>query len=113
MKSKGRFASNCPDLEAVVNYIANGGNKSSIWNIVNKLLTASTIYTFWNERNKRNFQDIRRNDIEVIAIIYKYIEDVLQNLNVKKSSAVFMAANMWNLRWEKGKLVPVQLLLAD
>ena len=92
-------------LENVVSYIADGGNKNNIWNIVNKLIVAATVYYLWNERNKRSFQSLRRSEEEVITVINKYMEAVLQSLRVKKSNAVLMVANVWNLKWDKGKLV--------
>ena len=97
----------CNDLNSVVAYIADGGNKSNIWNTVNKLISAPTVYYLWNERNKRMFQDTKRTEEEVIVVIIKYMEDALQSLRVKKSIVVKLVAEIWNLKWEKDKLVPV------
>lgn len=105
VKSKGRFIRNCQDLNSVVAYIADGGNKNSVWHIMNKLIVAATVYFVWNERNKRNFQNIRRTEDEVIAVINNYMEDVLQRLKVKRSKAVLILAKIWKLTWDKGKLV--------
>ena len=109
VKCKGRFIGNCAYLDNVVSFIADNGNKSNIWSIVNRLIVAASVYTLWSERNKRSFQNIRRTEEEIIALINKYMEDVLQTLSVKRSNAMMMVANRWNLVWEKGKLVPALL----
>lgn len=106
MKAKGKFMESCHDLNSVVCYIANGGNKNNIWSIVNKIITAAVVYFLWNERNKRMFQDSKRDVDEVISVINRYVESVLQSIRVKKSRAVLMVARSWNLTWEKERLVP-------
>ena len=110
VKTKGRVFGRGHDLNSVVLQLADEGNKNNIWCIVDKLILAATVYFLWNERNKRMFQDSRRTVDEVISVIYKYMEDVLQSLRVKKSRAVLMVANMWKLKWDNERLVPTIML---
>ncbi|GJX57976.1 reverse transcriptase zinc-binding domain-containing protein [Tanacetum coccineum] len=84
------------------------GNK--IHHIANRLIISSTVYHIWNERNKRNFQNTSRSLDELIGYIEKNFIDLLLSLNVKKSPNVSMVANMWGLKWEKGKLTPSRFL---
>ena len=109
-ENKRKIFGRVHDLNSVVLQLADEGNKNNIWCIVDKLILAATVYFLWNERNKRMFQDSRRTVDEVISVIYKYMEDVLQSLRVKKSRAVLMVANMWKLKWDNERLVPTIML---
>lgn len=110
VRNKGSLIGGCHDLNSVINVIADGGNKNNIWSVVNKLLIAATVYFLWNERNKRMFQNVKRNEEEVISVIYKYMEDALQSLRVKRSSAVLKVANIWKMEVVKNKMVPANVI---
>ncbi|GKC67988.1 hypothetical protein Tco_1100586 [Tanacetum coccineum] len=62
--------------------------KSTIWQVIDKLIISSSVYHIWNERNKRIFQNCNRTVEELVMIITRNIEEMMMSLRVKKSKAV-------------------------
>ncbi|GJY66214.1 RNA-directed DNA polymerase, eukaryota, reverse transcriptase zinc-binding domain protein [Tanacetum coccineum] len=79
--------------------------KNKIWQVVDKLILSSTVYHIWMERNKRNFQHLKRTEEEMYGVILENITEMLKCLRVKKSTAVINMASQWGLKWDKESLI--------
>ncbi|GKA68945.1 hypothetical protein Tco_0775009 [Tanacetum coccineum] len=86
-------------------HLAANPQKSKIWHIVNKLILSSAVYHIWMERNKRNFQNLKRSNDALYDVIIRNIVDILKCLKVKKSTEVLNVAKQWDLKWDEGKLI--------
>ncbi|GJY49754.1 hypothetical protein Tco_0439710 [Tanacetum coccineum] len=105
ISSKGEMLNGLQNLSSVIRSMEAKSNKSTIRQVVNKLIIASTVYHIWNERNKRIFQNSNRNANDLLMIITRNIEEMLMSLKVKKSKAVDKAAAIWGLRWNNFRLI--------
>nr|GEX40952.1 hypothetical protein [Tanacetum cinerariifolium] len=105
ISSKGEMLNGLQKLSSVIRSMEAKSNKNTIWQVVNKLIIASTVYHFWNERNKRIFQNSNRTTNDLLKIITRNIEEMLMSLKVKKFKAVDKAAAIWGLRWNNFRLI--------
>ncbi|GJR69495.1 RNA-directed DNA polymerase, eukaryota, reverse transcriptase zinc-binding domain protein [Tanacetum coccineum] len=105
LMAKGKIGLYSHSLNNIVMHLAANPHKSKIWQIVNKLILSSAVYHIWMERNKRNFQNLKRSNDALYDVIIRNIADILKCLKVKKSTEVLNVAKQWDLKWDEGKLI--------
>ncbi|GJY46776.1 hypothetical protein Tco_0435839 [Tanacetum coccineum] len=105
IKIKRRSISNYNNLEETVNHLATSKHKNNIWQVGDKLVLSSSVYTIWRERNKRSFQKVLCTEDEILKSIIGNITDMLKCIRFKKSSAVLCMAQQWDLKWEKERMI--------
>ncbi|GKB60710.1 RNA-directed DNA polymerase, eukaryota, reverse transcriptase zinc-binding domain protein, partial [Tanacetum coccineum] len=107
IKAKGKMGSGTNSLCHIVNHMAANPHRNKIWQVVNNLIISSTVYHIWLERNRRIFQNQKRTEDDLLESTVGNITDMLKCLRVKKSKEVISAANQWNLKWDKERLIYV------
>ncbi|GJU45865.1 hypothetical protein Tco_1203131 [Tanacetum coccineum] len=95
----GRLIGTQKDMEFTIRALANNPYINNIWQVLDRLIVAATVYYLWQERNFRMFRNERRTADEVYKIIVNNVKDKLMSLRMKKSKAVLTVAANWGLRW--------------
>ncbi|GJR72760.1 RNA-directed DNA polymerase, eukaryota, reverse transcriptase zinc-binding domain protein [Tanacetum coccineum] len=103
--AKGRFTDSGDNLETVVKKLETSTTKNNMWLIVDKFIVSASVYFIWNERNKRNFQQVNRTEEDLVKTITRNIEEMLMSLKVKRSNSVLKVASTWDLSYLDGKLI--------
>ncbi|XP_071741158.1 uncharacterized protein [Rutidosis leptorrhynchoides] len=85
------------NLHEIVLKLAAYPYRNKIWDIINRLTIAATVYIIWQERNCRFFKGRRRNELELIQCIVEGIRLKLSTFKVKKSAAMAMALRNWKM----------------
>ncbi|GJZ15925.1 hypothetical protein Tco_0551602 [Tanacetum coccineum] len=91
--AKGRFTDSGDNLETIVKKLETSTTKNNMWLIVDKFIVFASVYFIWNERNKRNFQQVNRNEEDLVKTMTKNIEEMLMSLKVKRSNSVLKVAS--------------------
>ncbi|XP_071740808.1 uncharacterized protein [Rutidosis leptorrhynchoides] len=99
MKSKLIFKGLTGKLQEIVQRLAMYPFTCKIWNIVNRLVLAASVYYLWQERNFRIFKHKKRSVEELIEVINSFIRLKLLLVRVKCSDAVLKVASLWGLIW--------------
>ncbi|GKB12253.1 hypothetical protein Tco_0846176, partial [Tanacetum coccineum] len=82
----------------IVEYILKRPINNSIWSILQRLVLGATVYMVWQERNFRTFQDRHRSLEELCNLIKDMVRLRIMGLNLKASSQVFVAADIWKFQ---------------
>ena len=95
------------ELRDTVSCLATKPFKNSIWSVINRLVSAATVYFIWQERNLKLFRNESRTDEVLRMIITESVKSQLMSLKVKGSSNVKSAASKWGLTWVNMQLIGV------
>nr|GEU70949.1 hypothetical protein [Tanacetum cinerariifolium] len=90
----GRLIGTQKDMEFTIRALANNPYINNIWQVVDRLIVAATVYFLCQERNFRMFKNESTAD-EVYKIIVNNVKDKLMSLRMKKSKAVLTVAANW------------------
>ncbi|XP_071715263.1 uncharacterized protein [Rutidosis leptorrhynchoides] len=72
-------------------------SSKQIWNVVNRLMMAATVYFVWQERNWRLFKNKKINEEDLCNLVMDYMKVKLLTFKVKCTKSVIMLAQNWNL----------------
>ncbi|XP_071719592.1 uncharacterized protein [Rutidosis leptorrhynchoides] len=100
MKSKLIFKGIPDNLPEIVQRLSDYPFSCNIWNIINRMVLAASVYFLWHERNCRLFRSEKRSEEEVCRLIQDFIKCKILTLKVKKSKVVNRAASIWGIDWK-------------
>ncbi|XP_071729448.1 uncharacterized protein [Rutidosis leptorrhynchoides] len=92
------------NIHDIVHTLAGFPLRNQIWDVINRISIAATVYHIWQERNCRIFKGGRRPEKEIVQCIVDGIRMKLSTLFVKNSSAIRMAAKKWGMDLDAGRL---------
>ncbi|GJT68149.1 RNA-directed DNA polymerase, eukaryota, reverse transcriptase zinc-binding domain protein [Tanacetum coccineum] len=75
----------------------------NIWSIVRRIVYNVAVYYIWQERNKRIFQNEKRDKETIVKIVKENVMMKLLGLKVKESKTVKEVEEKWKIRMKKGE----------
>ncbi|GJS75909.1 RNA-directed DNA polymerase, eukaryota, reverse transcriptase zinc-binding domain protein [Tanacetum coccineum] len=78
-------------------------NNKNIWSIVRKLVFGAVVYFIWQERNKRIFQEEKREEKTLVQIIKETVWLRLAGLVVKDSKTIKEVEDRWSVQFLRKK----------
>ncbi|GJV92190.1 RNA-directed DNA polymerase, eukaryota, reverse transcriptase zinc-binding domain protein [Tanacetum coccineum] len=78
-------------------------NNKNIWIIVRKLVFGAVVYFIWQERNKRIFQEEKREEKTLVQIIKETVWLRLADLVVKDSKTIKEVEDRWSVQFLRKK----------
>ena len=97
LKSMARLENVGNDWASVISAIVNKAANNTIWSVIQRLVFGACVYYIWNERNCRRVNHVCRSEEGVFKSIVDTVRLKLLGLNLKYTSQVCMAAELWNI----------------
>lgn len=69
----------------------------SIKSVLRRIILAGYMYYIWNERNKRQFSNEKRDNKELLAAVINYTRLKLSSLQIKKTTQVLEIERKWRV----------------
>nr|GEV68590.1 RNA-directed DNA polymerase, eukaryota, reverse transcriptase zinc-binding domain protein [Tanacetum cinerariifolium] len=89
------------DWDEIVQFLISVGNGNIIKSVTRRLIFAASVYSIWQERNKRIFKDVMNSSEEVYTQITEIVRNKLLGIKVKNSSAVRIVESRWSISLNK------------
>ncbi|PWA77361.1 RNA-directed DNA polymerase, eukaryota, Reverse transcriptase zinc-binding domain protein [Artemisia annua] len=91
------------DWANVISVIVNKPATNTIWSVIQRLILGASVYYIWNERNIRKVEQVYRSEDGVFKCITDCVRLKLMGLNLKHTSEVLKAAEIWNIPIRKNE----------
>ncbi|XP_071719077.1 uncharacterized protein [Rutidosis leptorrhynchoides] len=98
------------NIHAIVQKIAVFSYRNQIWDVINRITIAATVYNVWQERNSRIFKGRRRSESELVKCIVEGIKLNPTSFKIKNSVSMARAAKNWGLDLDGSRLVIKHLM---
>ncbi|GJY31531.1 RNA-directed DNA polymerase, eukaryota, reverse transcriptase zinc-binding domain protein [Tanacetum coccineum] len=76
-------------------------SQGSIWGVIRKLCLAASVYFIWHERNRRLFNNCKRDEDELFKITCEEIKAKMVSIKVKHNVNTIQAETVWSVKFTR------------